>query len=141
LTFRHFVTRYPWYAWDWKSKNDPDLFDIQIGEYFYRWNSVNGDWINSANALNEIVCFQTVQGYDLNYVGVIIGPELIYKDDRIVFLKEKYKDRYGKHNSKSESDMLNYVINIYKTLMTRGILGTYIYVCDEGLRAYLRGYF
>lgn len=129
------------YAWDWKSKNDPNAFDIQIGEYAYKWNSVNGDWINSSNSLNEIGCIHTVQGYDLNYVGVIIGPELIYNEGRIIFLKEKYKDRYGKHNSKSESDMLNYVINIYKTLMTRGILGTYIYVCDDGLRAYLRGYF
>ena len=129
------------YAWDWKSKNDPNAYDIQIDDYMYKWNSVNGDWINSFNALNEIGCIHTVQGYDLNYVGVIIGPELIYKDGRIVFLKDKYKDRYGKHNSKSDTDMLSYVINIYKTLMTRGILGTYIYVCHDGLREYLRGYF
>lgn len=129
------------YAWEWKSKNNANIYDIQIGNYFYKWNSVNGDWINSQNALNEIGCIHTVQGYDLNYVGVIIGPELVYRDEQIVFIKEKYKDRYGKHNSKSDTDMLNYIINIYKTLMTRGILGTYVYVCDEGLRTYLKRFF
>ncbi len=129
------------YAWDWKSKNNPTNYDIQIGDYAYRWNSVNSDWINSKNALNEIGCIHTVQGYDLNTVGVIIGPELIFSEGKITFVKERYKDRYGKHNSKSNEEMLDYIINIYKTLMTRGILGTYVYVCDDALRTYLKLYF
>jgi len=129
------------YAWDWKSKNNPEAFDIQIGDYAYKWNSINEDWINSEKAIEEIGCIHTVQGYDLNYVGVIIGPELVYRDGRIVFLMDKYKDRYGKHNSKSDSEMLNYIINIYKTLMTRGILGTYVYACDHALNHYLKMYF
>lgn len=129
------------YAWAWKSKNNPEAFDIQIGDYAYKWNSINEDWINSEKAIEEIGCIHTVQGYDLNYVGVIIGPELVYRDGRIVFLMDQYKDRYGKHNSKSDSEMLNYIINIYKTLMTRGILGTYVYACDRALNHYLKLYF
>lgn len=128
------------YAWEWKSKKKTEAYDIQIDGYSYRWNSVNSDWINSNNAINEIGCIHTVQGYDLNYTGVIIGPELIYRDHQVKVDIAKYKDRYGKHNSKSNYEMLSYIINIYKTLMTRGILGTYVYVCDEGLRAYLRQY-
>lgn len=128
------------YAWQWKSKKNPEAYDIIIGEYQYRWNSVNSDWINSENAINEIGCIHTVQGYDLNYAGIIIGPELTYRNGIINFVKENYKDRYGKHNSKSNEEMLNYIINIYKTLMTRGILGTYIYVCDSNLRHYLSNF-
>ncbi len=61
-------------------------YDIQIGTYYFKWNSINGHWINSANALNEIGCINTVQGYDLNYFEVIIGPELIYKNGQYVFI-------------------------------------------------------
>ncbi|MDW7661636.1 MAG: DNA/RNA helicase domain-containing protein [Bacillota bacterium] len=125
------------YAWEWKTKKDPTTFDIEIGNYKYRWNSVNEDWINSDNAINEIGCIHTIQGYDLNYAAVIIGPELIYRDGRIQFVQENYKDRYGKHTSKSGQEIHQYIINIYKTLMSRGILGTYVYACDEELRMYL----
>lgn len=128
------------YAWDWLSKKDDTAYDIFIDSYKYRWNSVNEDWINSLNAVNEIGCIHTVQGYDLNYVGVIIGPELIYKDGKIEFITGNYRDRYGKHTAKSYEEMKDYILNIYKTLMTRGILGTYIYACDENLKKYLGKY-
>lgn len=124
------------YAWKWLSKNDQTLYDINIGSYRYRWNSVNADWINSKNALEEIGCIHTVQGYDLNYAGVIIGPELVMKNGKIEFVSGNYKDSYGKHKSKSKDEMLKYITNIYKTLMTRGIMGTYVYVCDDALREY-----
>ena len=128
------------YAWDWKSKEAPESFDIQIQNCRLRWNSTAQDWINSSNAINEVGCIHTVQGYDLNYTGVIIGPELVYKNDVITFISENYKDRYGTHHSISPEGMLTYIINIYKTLMTRGVRGTYIYACDEGLHDYLAKY-
>jgi DUF2075 family protein/DNA replication protein DnaC len=128
------------YAWEWASKKKIAAYDIFIDAYKYRWNSVNEDWINSPNAIDEIGCIHTVQGYDLNYTGVIIGPELIYRNCKIEFVIENYKDRYGKHTSKSNKEMRDYILNIYKTLMTRGILGTFVYACDEGLREYLAKY-
>lgn len=128
------------YAWDWISKENPDLFDIEIDDCLLRWNSVTKDWINSKHALHEIGCIHTVQGYDLNYTGVIIGPELTYENHEIVFHPEHYKDRYGKHKSLTREEMITYIINIYKTLMTRGIKGTFVYACDDALHQYLTHY-
>jgi len=66
------------YAWEWKSKNkeNRDAFDIEIGDTQLRWNSVAADWVGSQNAHEEVGSIHTVQGYDLNYVGVIIGLDL-----------------------------------------------------------------
>lgn len=125
------------YAWDWISKKDRSKYDITIQNCKLRWNSTPQDWINSPNAINEVGCIHTVQGYDLNYAGVIIGPELVLRNGKIRFIPENYKDRYGAHSSLSQEEMLTYIINIYKTLMTRGIQGTYVFVCDDDLREYL----
>ena len=53
---------------------------------------------------------------------------------------ERYKDRHGKHTSLTPAHMIDYILNIYKTLMTRGILGTFVYACDPQLSSYLAGY-
>lgn len=125
------------YAWKWISKKNPELYDISIDGYKYKWNSINNDWVNSKNAINEIGCIHTVQGYDLNYAGVIIGPELIYRNGSIEYISENYKDTVAKDLSLSQEEMKQYIINIYKTLLTRGIYGTYIFACDKELRKYL----
>ncbi|WP_169714753.1 DNA/RNA helicase domain-containing protein [Spirochaeta cellobiosiphila] len=125
------------YAWDWISKDDPNLYDIEIESTKLRWNATTEDWINTPNSINEIGCIHTVQGYDLNYCGVIIGPELIFRNGKILFVPENYKDKYGKHSSQSIEQVQAYIINIYKTLLTRGIKGTFIYACDSKLTSYL----
>lgn len=127
------------FAWDWVSKNNKDLYDINIGETKLRWNSVDKDWVNSLNAINEVGCIHTTQGYDLNYTGIIIGPELDYDFDTRSFIvyKDRYKDKNGKNSIKDNEVLKEYVINIYKTIMLRGILGTYLYVCNPNLRKYL----
>src|SRR5690606_13705614 len=61
------------YAWSWQSKTDKSAFDIELDGERMRWNSVQRDWINSPGSVNEIGSIHTVQGYDLNYAGVIIG--------------------------------------------------------------------
>src|SRR5699024_1883824 len=66
------------YAWPWVSKNNKNLYDIEIEGVHLRWNSTNADWINSEGAVNEVGCIHTTQGYDLNYTGVIFGPEITY---------------------------------------------------------------
>jgi hypothetical protein len=88
----------------------------------------------------------TVQGYDLNYAGVIIGADLGYDpvSGRVVFRRENYHDKKGKENNPrlgivySDEDLLEYVVNIYRVLLTRGIRGTYIYAVDSDLRSHLR---
>ena len=127
------------YAWEWKSKNDKNVHDIEIGNTKLMWNSTNQDWVNSPNSINEVGCIHTVQGYDLNYVGVIIGPELSYDpaQNKLIIKAKNYKDQNGWRGITDPSELERYIINIYKTLLTRGIKGTYIYVVDEELRIFL----
>jgi len=126
------------YSWPWISKNDKSLFDIKIDNEELQWNGVNEDWINSSNAVNEVGCIHTTQGYDLNYAGVIFGNEITYDEteNKIVILKEKYFDRNGQVGISDINDLKEFIRNIYKTIMLRGIKGTYVYVCDESLRKY-----
>lgn len=137
------------YAWRWASKNDPTAFDIEIDGERMRWNSTAVDWVSSAGSVEEVGSIHTVQGYDLNYAGVIIGPDLRYDATagRIVFDRSNYRDARGLTNNKArgitytDEDILVFVRNIYTVLLTRGMLGTYVYVCDPALREHLRPYF
>lgn len=137
------------YAWKWVTKTDPTAFDIEVGDERLRWNSTQRDWINSPTSVEEVGSIHTVQGYDLNYAGVIIGKDLRYDTERrrIVFDRAEYHDSKGKENNAkrgitySDDDLLEYVRNIYVVLLTRGIHGTYVYVHDEPLRKYLARYF
>ena len=136
------------FAWPWKSKNKKDRneFDIEIGQTQLRWNSVIADWIASSKALEEVGSIHTVQGYDLNYVGVIIGLDLRFDPERrrLFIDRKSYFDRKGKENNRvlgkkySDDDLLRFITQIYAVLMTRGIRGTYVYACDPGLREYLK---
>lgn len=127
------------YAWPWHTAYGKGEYDIEIDGYKAIWNSTATDWVNSKNAVNEVGCIHTVQGYDLNYVGVIIGPEFGYdpKNKKFFVDKSKYFDRNGHAGVHDPAELEQYVKNIYKTLMTRGIKGTYVYVVDENLRNYL----
>ena len=115
--------------------------DIVLNGKGYQWNTTATDWINSENAINEIGCIHTVQGYDLNIAGVIFGEDIYYdkNDDTIKINPSKYFDSLGK--TRDPEKLKEYIIHIYETLMTRGIRGTYVYVCDAALREYLKKYF
>jgi DUF2075 family protein len=128
------------YAWDWKTKDGKSDYDIEIDGLKMIWNSTNSDWVNSKNAINEVGCIHTVQGYDLNYTGVIIGPEISYdpKEHKILIHKDKYLDFNGRRSIRNDEELKFYILNIYKTLLTRAIYGTYVYVADENLRNYLK---
>jgi len=127
------------YAWPWKTKKVRGGYDIEIDGLELVWNSTSKDWVNSPNAINEVGCIHTVQGYDLNYVGVIIGPELSYDEanNKIIVYPKKYMDINGKRSA-SPDELERYIINIYKTLLTRGIKGTYIYIVDKKLAKYFK---
>lgn len=133
------------YAWEWKSdpkkKPVPDLnaIDIEIDGLKFQWNKTPIDWINSPTSFEEIGCIHTTQGYDLNYVGVIFGPEIKLNPltRKIEIDPDKYFDQNGK-KATDYDDLKAYIINIYKTLMYRGQRGTFVYVCDEPLRNYLK---
>lgn len=128
------------YAWKWLSKKSATTPDIVIGDVKLFWNSKIHDWVNSPNAINEVGCIHTIQGYDLNYTGVIIGAEMTYDpvNKKLVIDKSKYLDSNGYRGVNDPEELKRYIINIYKTLLTRGILGTYVYAVDDNLREYLK---
>lgn len=128
------------YAWPWVSKKDSSKYDIKIGDIELKWNSTNHNWIYSPNAINEVGCIHTVQGYDLNYVGVIIGPEISYDPviNDFVIHPENYRDMNGKRGVGDIEELKRYIINIYKTLLMRGMRGAYVYIVDDELRKYFK---
>jgi DUF2075 family protein/predicted GIY-YIG superfamily endonuclease len=127
------------YSWEWKSAKN-DVPDITIEGLNLKWNTTNEDWINSPNAFNEVGCIHTTQGYDLNYTGIIFGKEITYNPEtkQIEINTSQYFDKKGKQGIENPATLKAYILNIYKTMMLRGIRGTYVYVCDEGLREYFK---
>ncbi|WP_412468202.1 DNA/RNA helicase domain-containing protein [Pedobacter sp. KLB.chiD] len=128
------------YSWPWRSKNDKTAIDIEIDNISFQWNQTDKDWVNSPNAFKEIGCIHTTQGYDLNYTGVIFGKEIDYnKDtDQIEINPKQYFDINGKKGIDSPADLKSYIINIYKTILYRGIKGSFVYACNPNLAAYLK---
>jgi len=127
-------------SWPWLSQENKDAIDISIDGLEFQWNQTDKDWINSRNAFKEVGCIHTTQGYDLNYTGVIFGEEISFnkKTGEIEIDSKKYHDQYGKKGITNINELKAFIINIYKTIMYRGIRGTYIYACDENLRNYFK---
>lgn len=124
--------------------------NIDLGEGVrLPWNSKKVDWVTSANAINEAGSIHTVQGYDLNYAGVIIGEDLRFDPltESLYIDKSNYHDTQGKQNNKlrnreTTTEMLTeFITSIYAVLLTRGIRGTFIHVVNPELREYLGRYF
>lgn len=131
------------YGFKWVSKVHPDKPDIILQGREFFWNKKQDKWpisIKGKQVVKEIGCIHTVQGYDLNYCTVIFGPEIVYRNNQIEIVKEKYFDSKGKAGVQDIEDLKEYIINIYKILLSRGIKGTYVYVCDNKLREYLKKY-
>jgi len=134
------------YSWPWKSNPKqnppphPSTTDIELDGLSFKWNSTDKDWINSENAFNEIGCIHTTQGYDLNYSAVIFGKEINYdkNTNQITIEPRNYFDINGKKGVSDINTLKAYIINIYKTILYRGIKGTFIYAYNRELREYLK---
>ncbi|MBP8307761.1 MAG: DUF2075 domain-containing protein, partial [Burkholderiaceae bacterium] len=140
------------YCWKWPSKKDPQAWDIELPEFDYRrrWNlDKDGSlWIVTPGSVEQVGCIHTCQGLELDYVGVVIGPDLAYRDGRIVTdaTKRASSDqsvrglksllRTEPESARALADSI--VKNTYRTLMTRGMKGCYVYCTDAPLAAYLR---
>lgn len=127
------------YSWPWVSKKDKRAMDIEIEGIHFQWNQVSRNWINSTTAVHEIGCIHTTMGYDLNYAGVIFGPEISYNPGKkiIEIDRDQYHDANGKRGVGDPEKLKAYIINIYKNMMYRGIKGTFVYACNPALRKYL----
>lgn len=138
------------FAWKWSSKENKREYDIRIDGMDFRWNSTQNNWIGSKNAPEEVGSIYTVQGDDLNYVGIIIGNDLLYRNGKLIFNRDACADSGAMKRSQrqvanneqiSEDDMLEQILRTYRILMNRAVKGVYIYACDEELSKYLANYF
>jgi len=139
------------YCWDWKSKKDKNVNDIVFPEFKFeaKWNlDTDGSlWIISPHSVNEIGCIHTCQGLEVDYIGVIIGADMIFKDEQIITdgLKRSKNDssikgykamlKINHAEAVRKADLI--IKNTYRTLMTRGLKGCYIYCEDKELKNYI----
>lgn len=140
------------YCWDWASRRNPDAFDIEFPESGFRrqWNlgSDGSLWITAPGSVDQIGCIHTCQGLELDYVGVIIGADMRIEDGRLVTnptgrSKMDRSIRGWKNLMKAEPartrDRLDRIIrNTYRTLMTRGMKGCFVYCSDPAVAEYFR---
>ena len=142
------------YCWNWISegKNNTDIHDIVIPEYNFEmsWNLGNSQtWAIDPMSVNEIGCIHTCQGLEFDYVGVIIGDDIRYEDGHIVtdYTKRAATDQSLKGINKisreeglEEANKIadSIIKNTYRTLMTRGMKGCYVYCVDKKLQKYLK---
>ncbi|AOB32397.1 ATP-binding protein [Bordetella sp. H567] len=138
------------YCWPWNSKKNPRVNDVVIGDYERQWNlDQDGSlWIVAPDSVRQVGCIHTCQGLEVDYVGVIIGPDLVMDGDTLVSVP-KARDRHDKtmkgfvklsKQKPAEAARLADMIikNTYRTLMTRGMKGCYVHATDPQLREYLK---
>lgn len=137
-------------CWKWRKdkKNDPSYHDIKIGDFEMSWNLSEGIYAISDTSVNEAGCIHTTQGLEFDYVGVIMGDDIRYEDGHVVtdFTKRASTDqsikglkKMYKENPEEALERADEIIkNTYRTLMTRGMKGCYIYCTDPGMREYIR---
>ncbi|MEW2475981.1 DUF2075 domain-containing protein [Micromonospora gifhornensis] len=140
------------YCWPWSDpRSDGTLVpDVVIGEWARPWNVKSdrsvGDapgsafWATDPNGFGQVGCVYTAQGFEYDWSGVIIGPDLLARDGRLITRRDESKDpafRSRKSVSDEEADRL--IRNTYKVLLTRGMRGTIIYSTDPETREFLAG--
>jgi len=131
------------YTHNWVSQKDPELYDFHLdkAKLKMKWNKkVNYSYINDPSQFDHIGCIHTIQGVDMDYAGVIIGKDLIYRDGKIIFdqtQNAKTDQASGIRNAPKEiAEKL--IRNTYKVLLTRAIHGTYVYCEDKELNEYIK---
>ena len=139
------------YCWNWPkdTRNDVNYHDIKIGDYGISWNLDGGDaFAINPDSVHEAGCIHTSQGLEFDYVGVIIGDDMRYDNGEIVtdYSKRAKTDQsmkgikgLAKDDPEKASQLADEIIkNTYRTLMTRGMKGCYVYCTDSELAAYLK---
>lgn len=139
------------FCWPWSDPNHdgtlPD--DVIIGDYKRPWDArpeakhlapgipTASLWAYDPNGINQIGCVYTAQGFEFDYVGVIIGKDLVYdpKTAQWVGIKENNADSVVK---RSKDQFVDLVKNTYRVLLTRGLKGCYVYFMDENTRNFFK---
>ena len=142
------------YCWDWITKKHErsQEYDIVMEEHGFRrrWNlDKDGSlWIRMPDSVHEIGCIHTCQGLEVDYIGVIIGPDLVIRDGRVVTQPENrsrmdssikgYKKTLAKDPEEARTRADRIIKNTYRTLMSRGQKGCYVYCTDSETGEYMK---
>ncbi len=140
------------FCWPWAKHLNADgtlVNDVVIGDYIRPWNAhheLSGLpkdipkaqlWAYDPNGINEIGCIYTAQGFEFDYVGVIVGKDLTYSFEKGTWVGD-YKQSYDSVVKKSGSRFLELVKNTYRVLLSRGIKGCYVYFMDKPTEQFVR---
>lgn len=139
------------YCWNWikEGQNDTNCHDIKIGDFEMSWNLKNTTtFAIDENSIDEIGCIHTSQGLDFDYVGVIIGDDMRFENGHVITDASKrastdqslkgIKKLEKEDPDKAHKEADEIIKNTYRTLMTRGMKGCYIYCTDPNLAEYLK---
>ena len=132
------------YCYDWNVKNHRGDVDISLpGGFQAKWNLANDKiWAINPRSFEEVGCIHTAQGLEFDYVGVLIGKDLTYDNASGVVRTDKTAiskdDKSSGIRGASDEDARRLILNTYKTLLTRGQKGCFVYCEDDALRAYFK---
>lgn len=130
------------YCYPWNSKNDKTQMDIVIGNFKAQWNFSTTGWATDKNSFDQVGCIHSSQGLEFDYVGIIIGNDLIYKNNHVItdYTKRAKSDASlkGIKTCKNYSLADKIIRNTYRTLLSRGQKGCYIYCENKELSDYIR---
>jgi len=131
------------FCWPWSNPN-PDgtlVNDVKINDFQMPWEGKDGHklapgippaslWPHDPNGVNQIGSIYTIQGFEFDYVGVIIGPDLVYnfENQTWIAMREKSADGVVKRSGEKLLELLK---NTYRVLLTRGMKGCYVYFVDK----------
>lgn len=144
------------FCWKWSDTLDENgdlIKDVEIGDFKMPWETHRNftktpkgyvkwyEWAYKPEGIKQVGCIYTAQGFEFDYAGVILGPDLIYNNEshKIETVKSATRDPMLR-TAPNEATMTydDYVRNIYRVLMTRGMKGCFLYICDENLRNYMK---
>ena len=132
------------YCYDWNVKNGRGPIDIELPDGFQaKWNLANDKiWAINPASFEQVGCIHTAQGLEFDYVGVLIGRDLSYDPQTGKILTDKSQisrdDKSSGIRGASDSEAHRLILNTYKTLLTRGQKGCYVYCEDDDLMEYLK---
>ncbi len=135
------------YCWPWSDANKDGSLpaNVQIGNWSRPWNSKSdrrvGDapsaplWATEDGGFDQVGCVYTAQGFEYDWNGVILGPDLVWRDGQFTTIRSANRDPDMRNSKRVGDARFNKLVrNVYKVLLTRGMVGTVIYSADEETR-------
>ena len=141
------------YCWDWVSKKTPGVADIEFPEdgFSMAWNldEDEGRYLEKVHSIDQVGCIHTVQGLEMDYVGVIVGPDLVVRNGQVVTQPLEraktdrslhgYKTLFKTDPAEATARADRIIRNTYRTLMSRGMKGCFVYCTDAETQAWFSG--